>query len=252
MANLLPVFGLTLLFALATSKEARLVLLENHGEAVCLDGSPPGYYFRPGTGSGANKFIVHLEGGGDCESKEECYQRSMTRLGSSSYWAKTADFDGFLSGLEQTNKYFYNWNLVFVKYCDGSCYSGYLSKPFHVYGSPIYFKGNLIVKAIFKSLIEKEFKEATDVILTGCSAGGLGTFIFADYVKSVLPSSIKYRAIADAGYFINSLNINGEPIAKERAKTTFVFQNQTISVHKECSKKYTGDEASDLNFFIPS
>ena len=50
MANLLPVFGLTLLFALATSKEAHLVLLKNHGEAVCLDGSPPGYYFRPGKG----------------------------------------------------------------------------------------------------------------------------------------------------------------------------------------------------------
>ena len=48
MANLFAIFGLTLLFALATSKKAHLVLLEKPGEAVCLDGSPPGYYFRPG------------------------------------------------------------------------------------------------------------------------------------------------------------------------------------------------------------
>lgn len=80
-------------------------------------------------------------------------------------------------------------------------------------GTPIYFRGNTIVKAVFQSLLKNELKGATDVILTGCSgiisiimmiiyfllAGGLATYIYADYVKSILPPSIKYRAIADAG-----------------------------------------------------
>ena len=30
------------------TRAGKLVLIENPGEAVCLDGSPPGYYFRPG------------------------------------------------------------------------------------------------------------------------------------------------------------------------------------------------------------
>ena len=34
--------------------------------AVCLDGSSPVYYFRPGSGNGSTKFILFLEGGGWC------------------------------------------------------------------------------------------------------------------------------------------------------------------------------------------
>ena len=58
---------------------------------------------------------------------------------------------------------------------------------------------------------------AERVILTGCSgnhdwhaffttqilyhtiAGGIGTYIHADSVKTMLPSTIKYHAMADAG-----------------------------------------------------
>jgi O-palmitoleoyl-L-serine hydrolase len=29
--------------------------------AVCLDGSPPVYHFSPGSGSGANNWVVHME-----------------------------------------------------------------------------------------------------------------------------------------------------------------------------------------------
>ena len=31
------------------------------------------------------------------------------------------------------------------------------------------------------------------------AAGGLATYLHADYVKSLLPESIKYHALADAG-----------------------------------------------------
>ena len=32
-----------------TAEARNLVLLKDSGEAVCLDGSPPGYYFKAGT-----------------------------------------------------------------------------------------------------------------------------------------------------------------------------------------------------------
>ena len=35
-------------FSYAVSKEAHLVLLDDPGDAVCLDGSPPGFYYREG------------------------------------------------------------------------------------------------------------------------------------------------------------------------------------------------------------
>ncbi len=92
--------------------------------AVCLDGSPPGYYFHPGTGSGANKWLLHLKGGGWCfEGIESCYNRSFTTLGTSNNWTSTIMLDGALSPDQASNPAFYNWNIVYFMYCDGASFS---------------------------------------------------------------------------------------------------------------------------------
>ena len=41
--------------------------------SVCLDGSPAGYFVRPGRGAGAHKWYIHHEGGGWCQL-EKPYQ----------------------------------------------------------------------------------------------------------------------------------------------------------------------------------
>lgn len=67
-------------------------------------------------------------------------------------------------------------------------------------GKPLHFRGLQIRKAVLEALMTIGMKRASDVILTGCSAGGVATFIHADYVQSILPSGVKYAAMADAGY----------------------------------------------------
>ena len=90
--------------------------------AVCLDGSPPGYYFRPG--KDLNKWILHLQGGGWCDhGTEDCYNRSFTKLGSSANWTSSQDFHGALSSNVDITP-FYNWNMVFLNYCDGASFAG--------------------------------------------------------------------------------------------------------------------------------
>ena len=91
---------------------------------MCLDGTPPGYYMRPGQNSGADKWIVHMEGGGWCQTAELCAERSKTSLGSSTFWPNTSSFAGFLSGDQDTNPDFYAWNMVYAKYCDGGSFAG--------------------------------------------------------------------------------------------------------------------------------
>ncbi len=92
--------------------------------AVCLDGSPPGYYFRPGTGSGANKWLMYLKGGGWCiKGVEDCYNRSFGDLGSSTKWASTLVVEGAFSTNKTANPAFYNWNMAFFMYCDGASFS---------------------------------------------------------------------------------------------------------------------------------
>ncbi len=91
---------------------------------MCLDGSPPGYYFRAGEGNGTNKWIIHLEGGGWCINESACYDRSKTDLGSSKNWPPSGAAYGFLSDNGSVNPDFFNWNVVYAKYCDGASFAG--------------------------------------------------------------------------------------------------------------------------------
>lgn len=93
--------------------------------AVCLDGSAPGYYMRPGTGESTKKWIVHLMGGGWCnKGVDDCYKRSLTKLGSTTVWPDTYPLQGFLSDDPAVNPDFYDWNIVYVIYCDGGSFGG--------------------------------------------------------------------------------------------------------------------------------
>ena len=78
---------------------------------------------RSGEGS-SNKWILHLEGGGWCSTVEACVERSATFLGSSKSWLPSYEFDGFLSDNAQSNPDFYDWNMVYIMYCDGASFSG--------------------------------------------------------------------------------------------------------------------------------
>ena len=91
---------------------------------MCLDGSPPGYYLRPGSGKGSDKWILHLLGGGWCNSTSECYNRSYTDLGSSKRWPLTHSLNGFLSDEPEVNPDFHDWNIVLLMYCDGASFAG--------------------------------------------------------------------------------------------------------------------------------
>ena len=94
---------------------SELVLLSDP-VARCLDGSSPGYYYKQGT---VNSFVMWFEGGGWCNSLENCYDRSTTRLGSSTTWSPTATFEGILNENSTVNPDFCAWSTVYVKYCDG-------------------------------------------------------------------------------------------------------------------------------------
>ena len=67
-------------------------------------------------------------------------------------------------------------------------------------GVTLHFKGFSILKAVLDSLMTKGLNASTEVILTGCSAGGLATYLHADFVKQAIPQTAKYHAIPDAGY----------------------------------------------------
>ena len=115
----------TLLYS--SNQRASRRFLSSSSEARCIDGSTPAYYIRKGRDEGANKWVIHFEGGGWCYDLQACYLRSKTGLGSSKGYPDTmrnSELPLYLSDYSTVNPLMHNWNAVYVKYCDGSSYAG--------------------------------------------------------------------------------------------------------------------------------
>lgn len=187
---------------------ATAVYLTDYPRAKCLDGSPGYYYFRPAPANGVNatKWVLHIQGGGWCTSASNCAGRATRYLGSSStnitHYPDHGPFtdilcpgkglycgggDGmgsyvFMVNDPSVNEYSYDWNAVFLRYCDGMAFTANASHPIKVQGGQqIWLRGYEILHATFDSLIRSyKLGHATEVNLGGSSAGGHATYLHAD------------------------------------------------------------------------
>ncbi len=76
---------------------AYLTLLPNPRGAVCLDGSPPALYFKPGMGDGASQWLLYLQGGAWCWNLPDCEVRLSMHLGSTLALPAWMPLNGILS-----------------------------------------------------------------------------------------------------------------------------------------------------------
>lgn len=173
--------------------------------AVCLDGTSPGYHLHRGYGSGANSWLIQLEGGGWCNSIRNCVYRKKTRRGSSTYMEKHIPFTGILSNKAEENPDFFNWNRVKVRYCDGASFAGDSQNQ----GAQLYFRGQRIWSAAMEDLMSKGMRNANQALLSGCSAGGLASILHCDEFRNLFPRSTKVKCLSDAGLFLDVLDVSG-------------------------------------------
>lgn len=232
---------LVTVFALSHAVSLRLKLLDNTASngALCLDGTPGGYYFAPGSGSGANKWIIFFQGGGWCYSEDDCWGRSKTALGSSKFWGPTMDMGGITSDDCNNNPTFCNWNRVNLNYCDGNSFSGNRAAPVTVRGEPVYFRGHQILDATLNELASQfGLSKATHVLLSGCSAGGLSTYLHADYVgeqvKALAPSLVQYGAAPVSGFFLLHATVENKLIYPSQMQVIFNLSNATGGLNQHC------------------
>ncbi|CAJ1872141.1 unnamed protein product [Sphenostylis stenocarpa] len=173
--------------------------------AVCLDGTLPGYHFHPGFGSGANSWLIQLEGGGWCNTIKSCVFRKTTRRGSSKFMEKQLAFTGILSNKAEENPDFFNWNRVKVRYCDGASFSGDSQNK----AADLQFRGQKIWQAAMEELLSKGMQKANQALLSGCSAGGLASIIHCDEFRTLFPRSTKVKCLSDAGLFLDAVDVSG-------------------------------------------
>ncbi|GLU24273.1 hypothetical protein SLE2022_402210 [Rubroshorea leprosula] len=175
-------------------------------EAFCLDGSLPAYHLHRGFGAGEDNWLLQFEGGGWCNDVPSCLERAKTRRGSTSFMSKWEVFSGILSNNASLNPDFYNWNRVKLRYCDGASFGG--DAKFENGTSLIYFRGQRIWDAIIRDLLPKGLGTARKALLSGCSAGGLATFLQCDNFRNMLPADASVKCLSDAGFFLDIRDIS--------------------------------------------
>jgi hypothetical protein len=184
--------------------------------------------------------------------RKDCYGRSSTDLGSSANWPDTKDAGGLLSSNCTTNPVFCNWNMVYLAYCDGNSFSGNRDNTVIVNGKPLHFRGRRILDAVIHDINQKfAFGSATEVLLTGCSAGGLSTFLHADYVGSLLPRSIRrYGAAPISGFFMNHVNTASPavPVYANQMQVIFSLANSTDGLNDGCISAHSPNDQWRCNF----
>lgn len=183
-------------------------VLVDEPEALCLDGTQAAYYVHQ---ADRTKFVLSFEGGGWCgnsggvaQTLESCYQRSKGALGSSSSYTPTISFsEGILSDNQQNM--FRNWTIIHLKYCDGTGHQGYKKDPIDYKATKLYFRGHNATMGQLNSIDKnyKLFTDATDIVVTGQSAGGLATFLWTNYIAKKAPKTAKVWSLPDSGIFLD-------------------------------------------------
>lgn len=176
-------------------------------------------------------------GGGWCASLDDCADRAFSLadgncyLGSSSVECFNANQDasipfredmafteipscagarwcgGLMTHDAKHNPLTHDWNKVFVQYCDGGMWMGNNATTTWVdyqgQKRALFFRGFRNADGVLTRLLrEHNLQSATDFILSGDSAGGIGTLWLADHFSSRLnPFGIRVVAVPDHGYF---------------------------------------------------
>eukprot|EP00262_Sarcandra_glabra_P011470 TRINITY_DN2754_c0_g2_i1.p1 TRINITY_DN2754_c0_g2~~TRINITY_DN2754_c0_g2_i1.p1 ORF type:complete len:416 (-),score=55.45 TRINITY_DN2754_c0_g2_i1:55-1302(-) len=201
--------------------------------AVCLDGTLPGYHLHRGYGSGANSWLIQLEGGGWCNDIRTCVYRKKTRRGSSTYMEKQIPFTGILSNKAEENPDFFNWNRVKVRYCDGASFSGEGQHE----AAQLIFRGQRIWLAAMEELMSKGMRHANQALLSGCSAGGLASILHCDEFGGLFPRSTKVKCLSDAGLFLDATDVSGRRTLRSMFGGVVSLQGVKRNLPRTCTSR---------------
>ena len=198
-----------------------LHLLPASSGARCLDGSPAGYYWRAGR---ADALLVHVQGGGWPTSLDEALARSRTRLGSSRGWPRAMSGAaagpvrtdggeaGMMSADPRANPALHDWSAAYLCYCDGSSFTSDVAAPVRAggRGEELHFRGRAIMDA-FAAAVAARAPRAREVVLKGCSAGGLAVVHAVDRFAAAWDArTTRVVGAPEAALFLDTPGVDGE------------------------------------------
>lgn len=128
-----------------------------------------------------------------------------------------------------------SWTLIFLPYCDGGSFTG---DAVSASGPKLYFQGLKIRQGVSASLrASYSFDTATDLIVGGCSAGGLAAYLHVDWWAAQAPTA-KSRGLPDSGFFLDgNYNRDGKANYELRMKNMYQFMNSGAGISPACTSQ---------------
>jgi len=166
--------------------------------AVCNDGCPYAFYIRPGTGDNANRWNIFMKGGAGCSNVStggSCYTRWCAQqhymTARSRNWRPTNE--GIYDIAEENP--FAGWTTVYLHYCSSDMFNGNALATADT--GNLAFRGSEIVRASIEALqnpadvgdgaVHPDLDSATDIVLSGGSAGAAGVRHNIDWLAETFP-----------------------------------------------------------------
>ena len=244
--------------------------------ALCNDGTSAVYYSRRGSGAGADKWVVGLEGGSMCASAGSCAQRwfdSRDLMSSEvpSEYPAVLEKEGLYDADPADNPAFHNWNVVRLRYCSSDLWTGDTlfdddtllpaSQP-----QQWHFRGKRIVKAVVQDLMNPTrtaaptISSASTVLFMGHSAGSHGMTHNLDAVASLLPNA-EVIGVNDAAFFrpVEGPDETPEYVAQAHATAAFhdfqpdvsCWTNEPVVTRHRCyDSVYVAQNHLSHDFFV--
>lgn len=132
------------------------------------------------------------------------------------------------------------------RYCDGTSYTGgvYQTKSLNASASVTY-RGRWIRDALVASLVDSlGLGAATDVAIGGCSAGGLTIYLNIDYLAGLVSAAApqaKIHGLADAGWFLDHPDMNGNPFRTPLFQWGFATWNSSSALSPACLAHFASE-----------
>jgi len=140
----------------------------------------------------------------------------------------------------------YNWNSIEIRYCDGASVAGDKPMPTVHDNTTLHFRGRAILDAEIHSILyERGMVNATDVIVSGCSAGGLATYLHCDHWAAAIGAATaanaagaaKVACMPDSGFFLDE---DRSPLYGSKMRNVYAFQQPSAAgLNAQCVAAHT-------------
>lgn len=206
--------------------------------AACLDGSNYAYAIAPGD---PKQWTIQLDGPGECWDEAKCEERSRTEAGTSKSFTVPESAEGDCTCMNyEANGDAAECTCVDLHNCDGGYFTGHFDEPFVTSnGTKLMIRGRRNLEVAIRLLVDFHgLGNASHVVVSGQSSGGLATFLNLDRIRSLIPSGVRVQGVPKSGFTLAHKTIDNEDYYVDRMSMVFHFHNSIQALSPDCLAEY--------------